>query len=89
MLNPKKKRDVASSESREPAFPSGSPGGRSEPRLTVYAGTQGNESRTESAGETQQPQPAPRRTVTSPDRSGLGACKLSGPPSTSPEWTRK
>jgi len=75
MLNPKKKRDVATGESREPAFPSGSPGGRSEPRLTVYAGTPGNESRTESAGETlqQPPQPAPRRTVTSPGARSLAA----------------
>jgi methyl-accepting chemotaxis protein len=73
MLNPKKKRDVAAGESREPAFPSGSPGGRSEPRLTVYAGTQGNESRAESMGETRQPQPAARRTVTSPGARSLAA----------------
>jgi len=81
MLNSRKKRDVATGESSGPAFPSGSPGGRSEPRLTVYAGTPGNESRTESTGETQQqmPQPAPRRTVTSPGARSLATAGVQNP----------
>jgi methyl-accepting chemotaxis protein len=82
MLTSKTKRDAGASESRgKTSAGNERSGARTEPRLTVYASTQGSELRAEagSRGEQEQPHPvsgqaAPRRgPVTSPGARSLAA----------------